>query len=208
MVYGIGKNNMPKGWRRKTENNNRIYDLWHGMLRRCYDEKYHEKYPTYKDCYVCDRWLILYNFIEDLPKIDGYELWLNNPNKHISLDKDIKSNGNNKCYCLEQCVFVSNSDNTIQSNKTMNYDFTQKEEYRQKMNPKKVIQYDDSMNIIAIYNGIRKAERETGISRQTISTCCKFYEMNCNEKEWYKKYKMKPQIKAGGYIWKYYNGKC
>lgn len=205
MVYGIGKNDMPKGWKRKTKNNNRAYDLWCGMLRRCYSDK---RYKTYKDCYVCDRWLILSNFIEDLPKIDGYELWLNNPNKHISLDKDIKSNGNNKCYCLEQCVFVSNSDNTIQSNKTMNYDFTQKEEYRQKMNPKKVVQYDDSMNIIAIYDGIRKAERETGISRQTISTCCKFYEMNCNEKEWYKKYKMKPQIKAGGYIWKYYNGKC
>lgn len=203
MVYGIGVNDMPKGWKRKTKLNNRIYDLWHDMIRRCVT---HE---SYKDCYVCDRWLILSNFVEDISKIENYELWLNNNSKRISLDKDIKSNGKNKCYCLEQCLFISQSENTTQSNKTMNYDFTQKEEYRQKMNPKKIIQYDNDMNIVAVYDGIRKASRETGINRASISSCCIFHEMNCDENKWYEKYKTKPQIKAGGYIWKYYKGgKC
>ena len=28
------------------------YDIWYGMLKRCYDPKYQEKHPTYKDCKV------------------------------------------------------------------------------------------------------------------------------------------------------------
>ena len=56
MVYGKGINDMGKGWKRKNKENLRKYSLWHSMLCRCYDEKYHKKYPTYKNCYVCDRW--------------------------------------------------------------------------------------------------------------------------------------------------------
>ena len=125
MIYNKCINDMPKGWTRANESNWRIYQLWFSMITRCYSERELKRCPTYKGCYVCERWLKLSNFLEDLPKIDGYELWLNNPNKRISLDKDIKSNGKNKCYCLENCIFVTASDNSIQSNKTMNYIFTE-----------------------------------------------------------------------------------
>ena len=98
MVYNIGINDMPKGWKRKTEWNLRVYNTWQSMLMRCYSNKYLEKYPTYKDCTVCNRWLVLSNFVDDVKLIDNYEYWLNRPNQRISLDKDIKSNGKNKCY--------------------------------------------------------------------------------------------------------------
>ena len=34
------------------------------------------------------------------------------------MDKDIKSNGKNKCYCLEECVFITNEENAKQARKT------------------------------------------------------------------------------------------
>jgi len=39
--YG-GVNDMPDGFT-KTELGKRIYSLWFGMLRRCYDYKQHER---------------------------------------------------------------------------------------------------------------------------------------------------------------------
>ena len=32
----------------------KAYKTWCSMIERCYSEKYHEKFPTYKDCYVKD----------------------------------------------------------------------------------------------------------------------------------------------------------
>ena len=88
MVYGKGINDMEKGWKRKNKENLRKYSLWHSMLCRCYDEKYHKKYPTYKNCYVCDRWLKLSNFLKDIEKLENYEEWL----KHIDDKRNIYMN--------------------------------------------------------------------------------------------------------------------
>ena len=38
------------------------YGRWKNMLKRCYDKRYMSKHPTYKDCSVCDDWLIYSNF--------------------------------------------------------------------------------------------------------------------------------------------------
>ena len=74
-IHNIGINDMPRGWRLKNELNERIYRVWHGMIQRCYSEKSLKKRNTYKDCYVCKSWLKLSNLVEDIQKIDGYELW-------------------------------------------------------------------------------------------------------------------------------------
>lgn len=122
MICDIGVNNMSRGWTRADKWNYRVYVVWRSMIRLCYSEKYHETHPTYKNCTVCERWLKLSNFVEDIVKIDGYNYWLTHPNERVALDKDIKSNGINKCYCLENCMFVSIEENTRQANKTRNYD--------------------------------------------------------------------------------------
>lgn len=121
MVYGKGINDMPYGWRLETELNYRIYECWKNMIKRCYSKKYQEKYPTYKDCYVCEKWLKLSGFVEDIKFIDNYNFWETHQHEKISLDKDIKSNNKNKCYCLEQCMFTSISENSKQSHKTRIY---------------------------------------------------------------------------------------
>ena len=199
MVCKNGINDMHRGWRIENELNERIYQCWHSMIVRCYNKKYQEKYTSYKGCYVCNKWLKLSGFIEDISKIEGYELWLNNPNKRICLDKDIKSDNNNKCYCLEECRFVTNEDNVRQSNKDMVIDYSS-EEYRKKISKSKkgkntkgkIAQYEYNKEtkqqgeLIKIWDYAKQVEEELGIDRASISRCC-------NGK----------QKTSDGYIWKY-----
>ena len=65
------------------------------MLERCYSEKYHKRQPSYIDCLVSNRWLLLSNFVEDFPKIEGCdrEKFLDGK---LELDKDIKNDGKKK----------------------------------------------------------------------------------------------------------------
>lgn len=166
MIYGHGINDMPKGWTRETDLNWRIYSCWFQMLRRCYSDKdkKRKRNSCYKKCYVCDRWLILSNFVNDLPKIDGYELWLNNPKKHISLDKDIKSNNKNKCYCLEQCIFTTQFTNTSQAMKSRNNEYLKKGNH---YNSKKVMAISND-NEKLIFNSLRDASEWIQVHYDTL----------------------------------------
>lgn len=82
-----------------------VYYTWHGMMERCYSKKLHEKYPTYKDCSVCDEWHNFQVFAEWYCSHknygDGYEL-----------DKDILVKGN-KHYSPETCCLVPKDINLI-----------------------------------------------------------------------------------------------
>ena len=199
MVCGHGINDMQYGWRIENEWNKRVYRTWHNMLKRCYDEKYHEKQPTYKNCSVYNRWLLLSNFVEDFKLIDGYneEKFLNG---ELCLDKDIKSNGTNKEYCLEECMLVSKSENSKQSNKTMDYSSIKGEN-----NPRsiKICQCDKKGNFIKIWNSSMDIKRELGINQSDIIACCKWYACGENLEEWYKTHKKYPHKTARGFIFKY-----
>ena len=202
MICDIGVYDMPRGWRTETELNKRLYQTWSGMIARCYNEKRIEDFPTYKDCYVCEKWLKLSGFLEDVEKIDGFELYKNNPNKQIALDKDIKSDGNNKCYCLEECTFVTNSENSKQMVKYKDYENfkTMDKSYCSTM----VAQYDRNFNLINTYKSTREAERFTGISHKLISSCCQYRAIGCNREKWLKTHNYNPNKTAGGFIWMYY----
>ena len=87
----------------KTKENGKLtdkYKIYHDMLRRCYDLKYQEKYPTYKGCTVEDYLLNFQNMGEWL-KENYYEI----PGEKMCLDKDILCKGN-KIYSRETCIFV------------------------------------------------------------------------------------------------------
>ena len=101
--YG-GINDTPYGWT-KDETNKRIYSLWFAMLRRCYDKEQQSrtKGRAYKDCTVCDRWMSLSNFCEDITKLPGYSEWLNG--EKMSIDKDLFSGGG-RIYSPKTCCFV------------------------------------------------------------------------------------------------------
>ena len=151
---------MPHGWTCKNEINKRIYQCWNDMIKRCCDEKTQEKTPTYKDCYVCDKWLKLSGFVEDVKLIDNFEYWANNPNKRIALDKDIKSNGVNKCYCLEQCMFVDQKINSEEGNR--------------RNRPKKAVKITKlDINEVFMFDSATKASKELNISQGNVSSACR-----------------------------------
>ena len=79
------------------------YDRWRKMLIRCFDNKYKEKKPTYKNVTCCDRWLCFANFLEDFEILKQEYNW--NKDEKLNLDKDILYKGN-KLYSLENCVLV------------------------------------------------------------------------------------------------------
>ena len=77
------------------------YHKWKEMLRRCFDNKYKEKYPTYIDATCCDKWLCFAYFLEDLEILKEEYNW--DKDEKLNLDKDILNKGN-KEYNLKNCV--------------------------------------------------------------------------------------------------------
>lgn len=81
----------------------KAYEVWSGMISRCYSKKTQERQPSYIGCTVCREWHNFQNFAEwfDGNYIDG-----------MCLDKDIRVKGN-KVYSPDTCKFVTKSENTI-----------------------------------------------------------------------------------------------
>lgn len=79
------------------------YEKWRDILKRCFDNKCKEKYPTYKDVTCCRRWLCYANFLEDFEVLKQEYSW--DENEKLNLDKDILHK-NNKIYSLKNCVLV------------------------------------------------------------------------------------------------------
>lgn len=116
-VCGVGY--LGEGDYKVSENgkNTRVYQTWQHMLERCYDEKYHEKYPTYIDCEVCEEWLCFQSFAEWF-----YDNYYTVDDETMCLDKDILVKGN-KIYSPENCIFVPERINTlfVKSDKSRGY---------------------------------------------------------------------------------------
>ena len=100
VVYEVGY--LGEGEYKVSENNKntKCYYIWHDMLRRCYDEKLHKKYPTYKNCKVSEEFHNFQNFAKWYED-NYYEVG----NEKMCLDKDILVK-RNKIYSPETCVFV------------------------------------------------------------------------------------------------------
>jgi hypothetical protein len=86
--------------------------LWQNMMKRCYSTKDIRGY-AWKGTKVDDRWLCFSNFLEDLPKLDNFDLWLKGQKSgadKYNLDKDFKFPDNN-VYSREACMFVTDFEN-------------------------------------------------------------------------------------------------
>ena len=89
MYCGVGINDAP-------DIEKHIKRRWCTMIHRCYNGKFHQKYPTYKDCSVVEEWRYLSKFAD----------WCRESYvKNWHLDKDILHVGN-KCYGPQYCVFI------------------------------------------------------------------------------------------------------
>ena len=84
----------------------KVYSLWINMLKRCYEDDYLLAHPTYKGCYVSEKFLNFSYFKGWCEKQIGF-----NKNGY-NLDKDILVKGN-KIYSEDTCVFVHQKINKL-----------------------------------------------------------------------------------------------
>lgn len=107
LVYGVGINDADYVTR-KTINGKvvlscKFFEVWRGVIRRCYSEESLRNHPTYAGCSVCDEWLTFSNF----------KAWMETQDwKGKEIDKDIINKGN-KIYSPEFCVFVDSMTNSF-----------------------------------------------------------------------------------------------
>ena len=152
----------------------REYKLWCQMIERCYGTNSKD---SYKNCFVCDRWLCFVNFLEDIPLIDNYELWLDNPKQHIALDKDLKQpNSEIKFYSLETCTFTTIQDNTSESSSRQDQKCRMKTIYGINI-------YDDTK---IEFESIKAAENYFNVSHGTIRHAIN-KERPCKDYMWFRK---------------------
>ena len=78
--------------------NNFPYYQWLSMIRRCYDSKYHETRPTYKNVTVCKEWHNFQNFAEWFYIYGNYK-------DGFELDKDLLIE-NSKIYSKDTSIYV------------------------------------------------------------------------------------------------------
>lgn len=106
-VFNIGY--LGEGKHKVKENGEitKIYTCWRNILMRCYDPYKLNKYPTYRDCIVCEEWHNFQNFAqwyeENYYEIEG---------EKMCLDKDILVKGN-KIYSPTTCIFVTQRINNL-----------------------------------------------------------------------------------------------
>ena len=105
--YGVGYIGEGKYKIKENGKLTKCYQTWHSMLERCYDEKYHEKEPTYINCEVCKEWHNLQTFGNWF-----YENYYEIEDERIALDKDILNKGN-KVYSPDTCIFVPHNINSL-----------------------------------------------------------------------------------------------
>ena len=136
----------------KVSENGKItdgYNIWHDMLRRCYDPKLYERYSTYEMCTVED-YLLNFQHMGEWIEHNYYEV----PGEQICLDKDILCKGN-KIYSRKTCIFVPQRINKL---------FTKSDKSRGK-NPIGVIELPSGNYRVFCSNGCEKS-----VSLGTYST--------------------------------------
>ena len=106
-IFNIGYLGEGKYKSKENGKNTRVYDTWHNMLQRCYDEKYQKKYPTYIGCRASEEFHNFQNF-GDWNSKNYYEI----EGEQMCLDKDILVK-HNKIYSPETCVFVPQTINKL-----------------------------------------------------------------------------------------------
>ena len=104
LVYGVGVND--KTIPAKVDGKDvKEYSLWQDMLKRCFSEKYQNKYPAYKGCNVSDNFLHYSFFYDWCHKQTGFGN-IDDKGRSWCLDKDLLLVGS-KTYSETACVFVT-----------------------------------------------------------------------------------------------------
>lgn len=173
-------NNMPKNWKRQSELNYRIYNMWIHMIRRCYNEELYEKHPTYKNCTMQKELLILSNFVNWIEHEENYNEFVKDHSvRKWSIDKDILIEGN-KEYAIGKIKLVTLSENDKDAQKRIDKSKCGKREA--------IVGVNIKNGDIIQYNSMQDAERDIyGFHHSKISECCQGKRKSHKGYKWYYK---------------------
>lgn len=159
-------NDMPRNWKRQSELNYRIYNMWIWMIRRCYNKEFKEKRPTYENCTMQKELLHLSVFVNWIEQEEYYEDFVKDHSvRKWCVDKDILVKGN-KEYAIGKIKLVTFSENDIDANKRI--------DYKKRAEPLKtpIVGININNKNIIFYTSMAEAEKD-GFSHSKISNCCK-----------------------------------
>lgn len=108
-VYGVGIIGT-KYPRSVNCRNIKEYETWRQILRRCFDNEFKNRQPTYNNVDCCDEWLSYESFYEWLHSQSNFDKWYNG--KRWAIDKDIFAK-RNKMYSPEMCSLVPQNVNCL-----------------------------------------------------------------------------------------------
>ena len=110
LVWGAGFNDKTRPSRvdgKKVKE----YELWTGMLKRCFSEKYQTRQPTYIGCNVSNNFLNYSFFYDWCQEQIGFGK-VDDKGRYWQLDKDLLF-VDNKTYSETACVFVPHEINSF-----------------------------------------------------------------------------------------------
>lgn len=110
VVYGVGVAGNKYITVDENSKSTKEYTIWYHILQRCFDEKWKEKRPWYRDTKCCDEWLYYPNFYEWLHSQENFDKWYEN--KRWAVDKDILFKGN-KIYSPDTCCLIPQNVNCL-----------------------------------------------------------------------------------------------
>lgn len=109
-IYGVGINDSKEPVSTYVDGKQvrcKTYQKWKNMITRCYSSNYHNRYPSYIGCKVCEEWKYFSNFKS------WYESQEIHSKEDLYLDKDLLCKGMSKIYSPETCVLLSNAVNNF-----------------------------------------------------------------------------------------------
>ena len=107
--YGVGY--VGYGYNSKCKEDQKLLITWNGVLQRCYDPLWKNRYKSYEQVTCSEYFLCASNFVEWCKSQIGYNS-VDDCGKPFALDKDILIKGNTR-YSPHTCVFVPQEINNL-----------------------------------------------------------------------------------------------
>ncbi|AFQ96434.1 hypothetical protein [Bacillus phage vB_BceM_Bc431v3] len=111
VVYGVGFVGIGTYKTQENGTDSKPYVIWHGMLRRCYEEVPTKRNSAYQGCTVDKEWHNFQNFAKWYEE-NFYQVG----DEVMHLDKDILVKGN-RVYSPDTCIFVPYQINMLFTNR-------------------------------------------------------------------------------------------
>lgn len=160
----------PPRYRHRIDEHKRLWNIWHKMKRRCFNEK-DPRYHQYggRGITVCDSWVASFDNFVDWALENGYA-------DDLTIER-IDVNGN---YCPENCTWITRKEQAYNKRDTIWIDYKGRHIQLKKLCEEKGLRYDAINNrIVAMKWDVERAIDEPIYSNErSLMSACKEKNLN------------------------------